>query len=371
MKLKTIIPVLLIIFNSTFLFAQTAKITSASMNNNTIQITYSITGATESQSFDMELWYSIDGAAFKKCFSISNNEGTLLKIKAGIGKQLTWNVLTDLPRLEANTLDFELRLVATSSNSNYTESSSGVNIDMVFIKGGTFMMGSPSSEVNRGDDEYQHSVTLSDFYMGKYEVTYEQYDAFCNSTGRSKPSDNGWGRGSRPVTNVSWNDAVAYCEWFSKKSGKTYRLPTEAEWEYACRAVASSASATSTPFNTGNCLNSSQANYRWDNPYNRCSNSNTTPLIKTMPVGSYSPNTWGLYDMHGNVWEWCSDWYSADYYKSSPQNNPKGPTTAQSYRVLRGGSWYYYAQRCRSAYRSNYTPDNRNYCMGFRLVSPQ
>jgi len=239
-------------------------------------------------------------------------------------------------------------IVPPAKSANYTQTISGVNIDMVFIKAGTFTMGSPPSEVDRSDDEKQHQVTLSAFYMSKYEVTFDQYDAFCDAKGKEKPSDNGWGRGNRPVINVSWYDAVAYCEWLSNETGKTYRLPTEAEWEYACRA------GTTTPFNTGYNLTTAQANCEGQ---------------KTMPVGSFSANAWGLHDMHGNVLEWCSDWYS--YYNISLQNNPKGPTTAQPFRVFRGGGWNNYANYCRSANRSPDTPDYRNFNVGFRLVSPK
>lgn len=294
--------------------------------------------------------------------------------------------------------------VATYSQ-NYTESSSGVNIDMVFIKGGTFNMGSPSSEVDRGDDEYQHSVTLSDFYMGKYEVTVSQFKKFIDETGKQTDADkNGWSyiwNGSElklkegvnwkcdikgevysgnlsdnnyPVIHVSWNDAVAYCEWLSKKCEKTYRLPTEAEWEYACRNVASTlrdhsvqnASDVSTPFNTGSNLTTSQANYNGNYPYN--GHSKGTYMEKTMLVGSYSPNAMGLYDMNGNVCEWCSDWYSVDYYTSSPRKNPKGPNIALLYHVYRGGSWNDYAQSCRSAARNFSNPDAHSPDLGFRLV---
>jgi sulfatase modifying factor 1 len=228
------------------------------------------------------------------------------------------------------------------------------SIEWVSIPAGTFTMGSPSYETDRESDQGpQHTVTLRGFKMSKYEVTFAQYDAFCDATGRSKPSDNGWGRGTRPVINVDWYDAMAFAEWMG------CRLPTEAEWEYACRA------GTTSPFNTGSCLSSSQANYDGNYPYSTCGKG--TYLQKTMPVGSYAPNARGLYDMHGNAWEWCSDWYGD--YSSRAQTNPKGPSSG-SYRVLRGGSWHDHGRYCRSAYRGINVPSSRYYGIGFRLVVP-
>lgn len=234
-----------------------------------------------------------------------------------------------------------------------------VKPDMVSITGGTFTMGSPASEVDRVSDETQHQVTLSSFYMSKYQVTFVQYDAFCSATGRSKPNDGGWGRGNRPVINVTWHDATAYCQWLSQQTGKTYRLPSEAEWEYACRA------GTTSPFNTGNCLSTNQANYDGSYPYSTCSYGEYRQ--QTLPVGSFSPNAWGLYDMHGNVWEWCSDWYGV--YPSYAQTNPTGPSSG-SYRVSRGGSWLINSLYCRSANRDYYSPDYSYSTLGFRVVSP-
>jgi len=222
------------------------------------------------------------------------------------------------------------------------------------IPAGTFTMGSPTSEVNRFDNETQHQVTLSAFKMSKYEVTFEQYDAFCDATSREKPSDEGWGRGKRPVINVSWNDATAFAEWMG------CRLPTEAEWEYACRA------GTTTPFSTGSNLTTSQANYNGNYPYNN--NAKGEYRQKTLPVGSFTANAYGLFDMHGNVWEWCSDWYGD--YSSGAQTNPKGAASG-SFRVCRGGSWDFYAFICRSANRFLSSPDFRYYLIGFRLVSPK
>lgn len=224
-------------------------------------------------------------------------------------------------------------------------------IEWVSISAGTFAMGSPASETERRDNEPQHQVTLSAFKMSKYEVTFEQYDLFCEATGRSKPSDEGWGRGNRPVINVSWDDATAFAKWMG------CRLPTEAEWEYAARA------GTITPFSTGNNLTTAQANYNGNYPYNK--NSKGEYREKTMPVGSFAANAFGLYDMQGNVWEWCSDW-SGDY-STSAQTNPKGPLSGL-HRVLRGGSWLNDASNCRTAFRNSCSPSYSTDGIGFRLV---
>jgi formylglycine-generating enzyme required for sulfatase activity len=180
-----------------------------------------------------------------------------------------------------------------------------------------------------------------------------------------------------PVEQVSWYDAVEYCNQRSQREGLTpaytrsgdkvtwnrsangYRLPTEAEWEYACRA------GTTTTFSTGNTITTSQANYGWQNPYN--GNSKGIDRRKTTPVGSFAPNPWGLYDMHGNLWEWCWDWYRS--YSGDDQTNPVGPV-AGSDRVRRGGSWYNDGGYLRSANRYGSNPSSRGNNLGFRLVRP-
>jgi formylglycine-generating enzyme required for sulfatase activity len=227
-------------------------------------------------------------------------------------------------------------------------SRSAIEPEMVLIPAGTFSMG---SETGYSDEKPVHAWKMGEFYMSKYETTFEEYDAFASATGRSKPSDEGWGRGKRPVINVSWQDAVAYAEWLSGKTGKVYRLPTEAEWEYAARA------GSTTKYWWGDNIGSNKANCRecgsqW---YNK----------QTAPVGSFSPNGFGLYDTVGNVWEWtCSD--KGDY------TDKKEIVCNQSVtgrRVVRGGSWDNEAYDVRSAFRGFDDATNRGSMLGFRLIS--
>jgi formylglycine-generating enzyme required for sulfatase activity len=264
--------------------------------------------------------------------------------------------------------------------------------EFVYIKGGTFPMGSPESEVDRiKERETQHPVKVSDFYMAIHPVTVGQFEIFSMETNYKTDADKDGGSflwtgrkwkkkagvnwrcdvkgeeqldNQHPVIHVSWNDASEYCQWLSKKSNTTFRLPTEAEWEYACRA------GTSTPFHTGDNLTTDQANYDGNYPYR--DNPKGKYLKRTTAIGSYPPNAWGLYDMHGNVWEWCNDWYSETYYeeckKQGTVENPTGPKTGSN-RMLRGGSWFFNAQDCRSADRNSATPPgNRFNHIGFRLV---
>ena len=237
-------------------------------------------------------------------------------------------------------------------NNNKTEQTSIIKPDIEFvdIPGGTFLMGSPVTEPGRKDDEVQHQVTLSAFKMSKYPITFDQYDAFCEATGRTKP----WAfeRGNLPVSQVTWYDAQAFAEWMG------CRLPTEAEFEYAARAN------TATPFYTGNCLTSEQANFNGNEPYTNCEKSENRK--KPLPVGSFAPNAFGLYDMHGNIWQWCSDWYGE--YNNEDMLNPKGPDDGTK-KVDRGGGFYDPAWRCRSAYRAGGDPPgNRGTGISFRLV---
>lgn len=208
-------------------------------------------------------------------------------------------------------------------------------------------MGSPEDEEGRGSDERQHRVKIErPFAMGKYEVTFAEYDRFAEATGRNKPDAEGWGRGKRPVINVSWNDAVAYAEWLSEQTGQKYRLPTEAEWEYAARA------GTATPFHFGEIISTDQVNYGRN-------------YRKTVEVGQFPPNAWGLHDVHGNVWEWTCSVYNENYEGAEQECASKDHAGR---RVTRGGSWNCYPPGVRAADRVRNRPDNRNSDLGFRLA---
>jgi formylglycine-generating enzyme required for sulfatase activity len=218
---------------------------------------------------------------------------------------------------------------------------------LVYIPPGEFMMGSPDSEKDRFSREGpQHRVRITKgFYMTVTEVTQAQWKAVMGNNPSNFKDDD------LPVAQVSWDYAVEFCSRLSQKEGKGYRLPTEAEWEYACRA------GTTTRFYFGD-NDSMLSDYAW-----YYENTGT----KTLPVGKKKPNSFGLYDMHGNVSEWCSDWYDEDYYSQSPVDDPKGPSTGQ-YRVIRGGSWNYLPRLSRSANRIGRLPDHSDYGFGFRVV---
>jgi formylglycine-generating enzyme required for sulfatase activity len=169
------------------------------------------------------------------------------------------------------------------------------------------------------------------------------------------------------VVDVSWNDAVAFCQWLSKKESKTYRLPTEAEWEYACRA------GTTTRYYSGDdpetlakAANVTDATAKVKFPDWKYTIKSSDGYVFTAPVGKFKPNAFGLHDMHGNAWQWCADWYGAEYYAASPADDPNGPDSGDG-RVLRGGSWYYRPSSTRSASRFGITPVNRGFLMGFRV----
>ena len=219
---------------------------------------------------------------------------------------------------------------------------------------GTFLMGSPEDEPGRYDNETQHSVTLTrGFWMLETEVT----QAMWQSVMGTDPSH--FKGAQNPVECVSWTECDEFCDKLSSKLGLTLSLPTEEQWEYACRA------GTTTAYSFGSSLNGQEANCNGNYPYG--TSTKGPYLEKTVPVKSYAPNAWGLYDMHGNVMEWCQDWYDSDYYAESPMSDPTGPSSGP-YRVFRGGSWSDYAQGCRSSCRNGDTLGNGNTGLGFRVV---
>jgi len=270
-------------------------------------------------------------------------------------------------------------LVTTKQNktfSNFTETIDSLNLEMIAVKGGTFDMGctdEQGSDCNK-DEKPKHTVTVSDFYIGKCPITVAQFRKFVTATNyRTEAERDGGGHiwtGSKweikndanwrnpyftqtendPVVLVSWNDAQKYVEWLNQVSSKQYRLPTEAEWEFAARGVKSKVYK----YSGSNTL----SNVAWY--YEKKGG-------KTHPVGRKSPNKLGIFDMSGNVWEWCRDWYNRVYYLNSSKKNPTGPESGTR-RVVRGGSWNNNAEYCRVSYRDSYHPGGRSNSIGFRLA---
>jgi formylglycine-generating enzyme required for sulfatase activity len=238
--------------------------------------------------------------------------------------------------------------------------------ELVAIPGGEFLMGSPKEERGRDRNEGpQRKVTIRPFAAGKFEVTFAQWDTCVAEGGCShKPGDQGWGRGKRPVINVSWEDARQYVAWLSKKTGQPYRLLTEAEWEYAARGVTKT-TEPHTPFSTGATINYKQANY--DANFKYGGGPQGIYRQKTMDVGSFRRNAFGLHDMHGNVWEWVEDCYK-ESYDGAPADGSAVTASGCALRILRGGAWNYFPRLLRSAYRYATAGDARLENMGFRVA---
>ncbi len=262
-------------------------------------------------------------------------------------------------------------------------------LDLVIVEKGSFIMGDTWGDGD-SDEKPTHKVTLTyDFGLGKYETTFDEYDAFCEATGRRKPPDSGWGRGSRPVINVSWWDAIAYCNWLSEKEGLPraytgkgklldkegritadpskilgYRLPTEAEWEYAAKG-----GSQSKGYKYSGSNNIDDVAWYWQNSGDKYLTGDWDKdtimenNCRTQEVGKKAPNELGIYDMSGNVWEWCSGWYGR--YSSSAQTNPYN--NSGSDRVLRGGSWFHYATFTPVATRYDVSSSEAYAVLGFRI----
>ncbi|MCG6861057.1 MAG: SUMF1/EgtB/PvdO family nonheme iron enzyme [Chromatiaceae bacterium] len=226
--------------------------------------------------------------------------------------------------------------------------------ELVAIRGGCFQMGSPESEPFRFDSERQHRVCVDEFAIGKYEVTQAQWQAVMGSN----PSHFS-GCADCPVETVSWNDVQEYIEKLNARTGKHYRLPTEAQWEYAARA------GTQTPFWSGDCIHTDQANYDGSDDYNGCGAKTSVYKKKTLPAGSLKANAWGLYDVAGNVFEWTCSLYDKDYRGAESEYASKNDAGSRS---LRSGSWGAGPRRVRAAYRPRNSPYYRSDYIGFRLA---
>ncbi|MEM7769098.1 MAG: formylglycine-generating enzyme family protein [Cyanobacteria bacterium P01_A01_bin.37] len=239
-----------------------------------------------------------------------------------------------------------------------------ITLDMVLIQGGKFLMGSPEGEPERQPREGpQHEVTVPTFFMGRYPITQAQWRIVAGMKQVNIALDvdpSKFEGDNRPVEQVNWYEAVEFCSRLKKHSGRPYRLPSEVEWEYACRA------GTTTPFHFGETISSEIANYDGTVTYN--GGAKGKYRTETRPVDRFYANAWGLCDMHGNVFEWCQDHYH-DSYHDAPINGRAWLTDNEAARrILRGGSWNFIPEDCRSAFRSDYNPDNRDLNIGFRVV---
>jgi formylglycine-generating enzyme required for sulfatase activity len=242
----------------------------------------------------------------------------------------------------------------------------GVQLEMTLIPAGEFLMGSPEDEPERGENESpQHRVSVPQFFLGTYPVTQAQWRAVANLPQYErdlKPNPSDFSGDNRPVERVYWFDAVEFCQRLSQHTGRDYRLPSEAEWEYACRA------GTQTPFYFGETITTDLANYRGTRVYGRGKKGEFRR--ETTDVGSFPANGFGLFDMHGNVWEWCADdWH--DNYEGAPTDGSAwidNEDRTKTDKLLRGGSWIGDPLFCRSAFRNRWLPDNTIHNVGFRVA---
>jgi len=332
---------LLLLSIQLLLHAQRVDNVIATQQDKTIVVTYDLLGLADGQTANVSLFCSENGGTSwgsKLRYVIGDvGEG----IKGGYGKQIVWQLLEERERLTGDRISFEVRAMLSSKTIISAD-----GFEMVFVKAGTFTMGCTSEQGNDCYDREKpaHQVTLSDFYIGKYEVTQKQWTAMMGSNPSNfKNCDN------CPVEGVSWNDVQEFIKKLNRKTGKNYRLPTEAEWEYAARG--------------GN--QSKGYKYSGSNKLGDVGWYDNNSGSKTHPVGQKSANELGIYDMSGNVYEWCSDRYGS--YSSSSQRNPQGASSG-SIRVLRGGSWFSSAEYCRLSVRNYNIPDYRINGNGFRLV---
>ena len=368
--------------------------------NGKVDVTYSIEcDEVDDEGKPKEVWVDFTGLDHDRNREVKmkslTGDGAAEAVKAGGPYTVTWDAAKDEPAF--NSSAFEVKIHAMAGLSLYMVvdlekwtvrySADGPNLEddtcrttelwLRKIMPGTYTMGSPSNELGRYSNETQHEVTLTQmFYIGVFECTQKQWELVMGSNPSYYKGD------TRPVERVSYNmirgtgstagagwptyghavDASSFLGRIQEKTGLTFDLPTEAEWEYACRA------GTTTALNSGKDLTSTSScpNMNEVGRYGYNRSDGKGGYSQHTKVGSYAPNAWGLYDMHGNVWEWCLDWYGSSY-PASAVTDPNGPTSGSS-RVLRGGVWDFYAYYCRSAHRCNFYPSDSNSVSGFRVA---
>jgi len=330
---------LIVFFVPATIFAAELKNERARQEGNRLVISYDLEG--KEREADVNLTITVEGKTYKS--SDLHVEGDVGKVRTGRGKRISWNILQDFPRGFRGAVDWEL----TTGGDAFTDVTTGMSF--VFVKGGCYQMGDTFGGGD-GDEKPVHEVCVDDFYIGKYEVTQGQWQRIMGSN----PSHFSSCGDNCPVENVSWRDVQEFIRKLNNQSGKRYRLPTEAEWEYAARSGGKREKWS------GTSDGSSLGDYAW---YDANSGG------QTHPVGQKRPNGLGLHDMSGNVWEWCQDWYGRNYYSSSGRDNPGGPSSG-SHRVIRGGSWNSDAADARAAFRNRYIPVIRDSFLGFRLALP-
>jgi formylglycine-generating enzyme required for sulfatase activity len=328
-------------FSVNFAFPQDVDVknVNAEQNFNDIIITYDLLSEGQPGNYTVTLYCSTNGG---KVFGdpLRHVKGDVgFDISPGPDKKITWTVLDEVSQFVYDDVVFKVRATANT----------GSLMDLVLIEGGGFTMG---NDMGEEDEKPAHEVHLSNFYISRYELTVKQYREYCEKTGRNMPEASIQWRDEHPMTHVSWEDAKMYCKWLSETTGETYRLPTEAEWEYVARG---GISGTAYSVSGTTDLDS----YAWHR--------GTAGGYAHYEVGQLRPNELGIYDIIGNVWEWCEDWYSKAYYAHSPGYNPTGPPSGR-YKVARGGSWREPANKISETFRFFQSPTVKTNYVGFRVV---
>lgn len=347
---------------------------------------YDLVGKPGEKQADVTVHIELGGERYPADkLSLSGDFGA--GVKVGVGKQIFWDVLKDMPAgfegeavwdVEASGGGIGASAVAQSASRpaaaatdssprGFTDPTTGM--EFMYVPGGCYQMGDTFGDGD-SNEKPVHEVCVNSFYMGKFEVTNAQYRKFKPGHNSGDYEGNSLNGDNQPVVNVSWNDAVEYARWLSGQSGRSYRLPTEAEWEYAARGGTTTRNywgngkGDACGYANVNDLTSKRVNnFSWE--HHNCDDG----YAVTAPAGSFRPNGFGLYDMMGNVWEWCSDWYDEKYYHKSPRSNPQGSSSGQ-YRVVRGGSWGDGPGDVRASFRSGSGPGNWSSDFGFRLSLP-